>query len=121
MTRTRQPLLHTREVALHSAGTLLHKVTAQSANHALSCRVACASMRIVPVRALEEVRVPQRLTYTVPEVAELLGISRSTAYECIRRGEIPALVLGRRIVVSRAALKALLDRSEARVGTEARP
>jgi excisionase family DNA binding protein len=41
----------------------------------------------------------ERITYTVPEVAELLGISRSTAYECVRRGDIPALALGRRIVV----------------------
>lgn len=63
----------------------------------------------------------QRLTYTVSEVAELLGISRSTAYDCIRRGEIPALVLGRRIVVSRTALKALLDRSEAKSGTGSPP
>lgn len=31
-----------------------------------------------------------RLTYTVEEIAELLGISRSMAYECVRRGEIPA-------------------------------
>ena len=30
----------------------------------------------------------QRLTYTVTEVATLLGISRTTAYECVRRGEI---------------------------------
>ena len=56
----------------------------------------------------------QRLTYTVPEVAELLGISRSTAYDCIRRGEIPALALGRRIVVSRSALTALVDGEHSR-------
>ena len=49
-----------------------------------------------------------RLTYTIPEVAQLLGISRSTAYECVRRGEIPALSLGRRKVIPRAALDALL-------------
>ena len=49
-----------------------------------------------------------RLTYTVPEVAELLGISRSSAYLCVRRGEIPALTLGRRVVVARATLDALL-------------
>ena len=60
----------------------------------------------------------QRLTYTVAEVAEILGISRSTAYECIRRGEIPALMLGRRVVVSRAVLSALLDGSDGKPGTE---
>lgn len=49
-----------------------------------------------------------RLTYTVPEAAELLGISRSSAYECVKRGELPAIVLGRRIVITRAALDELL-------------
>jgi excisionase family DNA binding protein len=53
--------------------------------------------------------VHERRTYTVPEVAKLLGISRSSAYLCIRRGEIPALTLGRRVVVSRAALERLLE------------
>ena len=32
-----------------------------------------------------------RLTYTVTDTAVLLGISRTTAYECVRRGEIPSL------------------------------
>ncbi len=39
--------------------------------------------------------MPQKVTYTVVEVAELLGISRTSAYECVRRGEIPSLTLGR--------------------------
>jgi helix-turn-helix protein len=34
-----------------------------------------------------------RLTFTVDEAAAVLGISRSAAYECIGRGEIPALRL----------------------------
>ena len=50
-----------------------------------------------------------RLTYTVVEAAELLGISRTSAYECVRRGEIPSITLGRRVVVSRVALQRLLD------------
>ncbi len=49
-----------------------------------------------------------KLTYSVPEVAQLLGISRTTAYECVRRGEIPALTFGRRILVTRTALEALV-------------
>ena len=47
-------------------------------------------------------------TYTVPEAAELLGISRTTAYECVRRGEIPSLTLGRRIAITQAQLEQLL-------------
>jgi len=56
----------------------------------------------------KEAYVQARLTYTVPEVAELLGISRSSAYECVRRGEIPALTLGRRVVIAKATIDALL-------------
>jgi excisionase family DNA binding protein len=50
-----------------------------------------------------------KLTYSVPEVAAMLGISRSAAYDCVHRGDIPTIVLGRRLVVSRTALARLLD------------
>ena len=52
-----------------------------------------------------------RRTYSVTEAARLLGISRTKAYECIRTGELPALRLGRRIVVPAARLERLLDGS----------
>jgi excisionase family DNA binding protein len=55
-----------------------------------------------------EVVADRRRTYTVPEVAALLGISRSTAYECVRRGEIPSRRFGRRIVVLHHELEGLL-------------
>jgi excisionase family DNA binding protein len=66
-------------------------------------------MRISPgTTNLEEELMSTKLTYTVTEAAELLGISRSSAYECVRRGEIPSLTLGRRVVIPRRALEALL-------------
>ena len=43
----------------------------------------------------------ERLTFTVDEVARLLGISRSGAYDSIARGEIPSLNIGRRVLVPR--------------------
>ena len=49
-----------------------------------------------------------RLTYTVTVVAVLLGVSRTTAYECVRRREIPSLTLGRRVVIGRFALVRML-------------
>ena len=49
-----------------------------------------------------------RRTFTVEETAELLGISRSTAYECVRTGEIPSLRFRSRIVVPAQAIDALL-------------
>jgi excisionase family DNA binding protein len=45
----------------------------------------------------------KRLTYTVEEAAALLGISRGTAYDCVRSGAIPSLTFGRRIVIPRDA------------------
>lgn len=50
-----------------------------------------------------------RLVLTVTEAAQALGISRALAYELIARGELPALRLGRRLVVPRRALEALVD------------
>jgi excisionase family DNA binding protein len=50
----------------------------------------------------------QRLTLTVEEAAELFGISRTCAYECIHRGESPARRFGRRIVIVRPELERLL-------------
>lgn len=43
----------------------------------------------------------ERLTFTVDEVAALLGISRSGAYDSIARDEIPSLNIGRRVLVPR--------------------
>ena len=51
----------------------------------------------------------ERLTYTVTEVAQLLGISRGSAYTHVRTGEIPSITIGGRIVVPRRALDVLLD------------
>jgi excisionase family DNA binding protein len=51
-----------------------------------------------------------RLTWTITEVAQLLGISRATAYEAAHRGELPVHVIGRRMLVPRIALLRLLER-----------
>ena len=50
----------------------------------------------------------KRLTYTVKEAAQILGISPGLSYELIRRGQIPVLHLGRRKLVPRHGLEALL-------------
>ena len=47
------------------------------------------------------------VTYTITETAQILGISRSTAYEAVRSGQIPSLTFGRRIVVPISALEEL--------------
>ena len=58
-----------------------------------------------------------RLTLTVTEAAELLGISRALAYELAARGELPVLRLGRRIVIPRKALEALVETAGLSTGT----
>ena len=50
----------------------------------------------------------RRLTVSVEEAGELLGISRAFAYELAARGELPCVRLGRRLLVPRKALDALL-------------
>ena len=50
----------------------------------------------------------ERLTVTVEEAAQTLGISRALAYEAVRRGEIPHIRIGKRILVPRTALDRLL-------------
>ena len=49
------------------------------------------------------------LTYTVDEVAVLLGIARDVAYENVRSGLIPAVRVGRRWLVPRSRFHAWLD------------
>lgn len=53
-------------------------------------------------------KIDRPLVYTVTETAGLLGISRSHAYDLVATGELPHLRLGRRIVVPRHAIEALL-------------
>jgi excisionase family DNA binding protein len=52
---------------------------------------------------------PPRLTLSVDEAAQLLGLSRTSAYEAVHRGELPAIRVGRRLLVPRSRLNALLD------------
>jgi excisionase family DNA binding protein len=56
--------------------------------------------------------IHQRETLSVEETAKVLGISRSTAYELARTGEIPSLRLGRRLLVPRIGLTRLLEGQE---------
>lgn len=46
-----------------------------------------------------------KIVYTIPEVAQLLGISRSYAYELVKRNEIPILKLGKRRMIPKQYLE----------------
>ena len=51
---------------------------------------------------------------TVRETAKFLRLSRNSVYEGIRRGQIPAIVIGRRKLVPLAALRKMVDEGEVR-------
>ena len=50
----------------------------------------------------------KKLTLTVPEAAERLGIGRNAAYQGVRRGEIPSIRVGNRLLVPIEALNNML-------------
>ena len=49
------------------------------------------------------------LTLTVPEVGEVLGISRAGAYELVRSAGFPHIKIGNRILVPRDKFIAWID------------
>ena len=52
----------------------------------------------------------EKLVYTVPEVAKLLGVNVITAYELARRSDFPAIrVSPRRIVIPKQAFHKWLE------------
>jgi excisionase family DNA binding protein len=53
-----------------------------------------------------------RLTLTVNEAANMLGISRGLAYQMVKMGKIPSVRFGKRVLVPRSALEKLLAESK---------
>jgi excisionase family DNA binding protein len=51
----------------------------------------------------------ERETVTVDEACKALGIGRNTAYEAVKSGEIPSIKIGKRRIISKVALKRLLE------------
>jgi Helix-turn-helix domain len=53
----------------------------------------------------------------VPEAGKLIGLGRNASYEAARRGDIPCIRVGRRIMVPVAAFHRMLDvKSRQQVG-----
>ena len=50
-----------------------------------------------------------RKTYDVEEAGGLLGIGRNQAYDAAKRGDIPTIRIGKRVLVPKAALDRLLE------------
>ena len=54
----------------------------------------------------------EKLVFSVKEVAELLGMSLNGTYNSIAAGEIPSVKIGKKIVVPKVRLHALLNGGE---------
>ena len=54
-------------------------------------------------------------TLTIEECAVLLRLSRGSAYEAARTGQIPTIRIGRRLLVPRAKLMRMLGESDGAV------
>ena len=48
--------------------------------------------------------IDKRLCITVPEAAEMLGISRNHGHKLVREGQIPVIRFGKSLRIPRAAL-----------------
>jgi excisionase family DNA binding protein len=55
----------------------------------------------------------EKLTYNVSEVCKLLGLSEPTLRDSIRRGEIPSIHCGHRILIPKSALSLYLQNAGA--------
>ena len=69
----------------------------------------------LPSSAMPEARdvavaidLPDKPMFSVEEAAAILGVGRGTAYHSANTGEIPALRLGRRLLIPRTALVRML-------------
>jgi excisionase family DNA binding protein len=65
-------------------------------------------------------------TNSIEDLAEILGIGRSTAYAAVRNGTIPSIKVGKRVLIPKVSLHRLLsgqtaknERRCAESGTEA--
>ena len=56
--------------------------------------------------------VNAKVTLTVPEAAELIGICKPTMYEMVRAGKVRSVKVGKKILISRQSLLDWLKKGE---------
>ncbi len=62
---------------------------------------------------MNRTELSERVTVTVEEAGQAIGLSRGAAYNAARRGDIPTVKIGKRLLVPTHVLLAKLDgRSE---------
>lgn len=58
----------------------------------------------------------ERLTYSVREAAQMLGLSKNSVYQAVMKGQVPHVKIGKRILIPKAKLRLLLGDSEIKDG-----
>jgi excisionase family DNA binding protein len=56
--------------------------------------------------------LPTRVTYNVEEAGALAGLSRGASYEAVKRGEMPVIRIGSRLLVPKKKWDAILAGEE---------
>jgi excisionase family DNA binding protein len=51
----------------------------------------------------------ERQTLKIEEAAKILGISRNTAYDAVKTGQLPTIKIGKRLLVPRIAIERMLS------------
>ena len=74
-----------------------------------SIRIVPNMTTLPPLPLQSDCDLLARPTVSVADAARILGISRGSAYRAISAGDLPALRLGRRLVVPTLALRNLLE------------
>jgi excisionase family DNA binding protein len=72
-----------------------------------------ADPHLIPFPTRKAPTLPNRALYTIPEVMELLSLSRTTIYALIRTGRLRAVREGRSRLVSASAIAAYVALLEA--------
>jgi excisionase family DNA binding protein len=57
--------------------------------------------------------IEERYCMGVPEAARKLGVSRNFGYELVKRGELPVVRFGKRLLIPKVALEKMLERGVA--------
>lgn len=82
-------------------------------SNAIPIRAKARRRKKPPISVVEPPPLTRR-TYTIEEVAALFGLSRNSAYVAAREDRLPVAVIkiGKRMMVSRAALDRFLDQMD---------
>jgi hypothetical protein len=62
-----------------------------------------------PARRILDKKWDGRTTFNVEETSEILGLAKWNIYEQMKKGAVPSVRIGGRIIVPRHALERLLD------------